>query len=283
MEIGEIPSEQKPTPRPPEIKVREKLSDEELGNLISAIGNHEAKAITLGLMKPGTIYSVSPLRNTVIQAQGDNIGWAVHTSGPFRYCQDSLAPIGLVAQEIINPDMSIHGYVKTEYGRNIGDPLVGLLLDFSLKYPDYSLTDFFSVTTSSSIDREMDRASFKKRSPTTRIKLFWEILTLDLPVREIDLAKRLKEDPANVGNHLFNLSDAGIISYDVITRGKPRTFYLFSGTDSETEPTPVYGYKPLTSFVWQVFKNNPDKEWTIELLIEEYKKALVKEIKLQIT
>src|SRR3989344_5311749 len=150
MEIGEIPSEQKPTPRPPEIKVREKLSDEELGNLISAVGNHEAKAITLGLMLPGNTYSAYQLYKGIIGLQGEDMGWNISDRVPFGYCQSTLYPIGLVAQELIDPDLKTVGFMKTSRGRNEGDALAGLTLDFSLRYPEFSLQDFFGNTASSS-------------------------------------------------------------------------------------------------------------------------------------
>lgn len=152
-------------PKIREQQQKERLSDEEMGNLISALGNHEAKAIVLCLMTPGIIYPRYDLYRAVIQAQGQNIGWRMNREGPFKYCQNSLSPIGLVTHEVINPDLSTYGYMKTEYGEKIGVPLAGLLLDFSLRHPDFSLQDFFASTSSPSQSQKMVRWSIKKERP----------------------------------------------------------------------------------------------------------------------
>ena len=274
METGKISSDQITASQPIEVKKREWLSDEELGNLISAIGNHEAKAITLGLMKPKTVYSSRGLHRAVLQSQGNKTGWKVNGRTPFQYCRDSLAPIGLVAQEVLNTDTSTYGYIKTEYGATTGDALTGLLLDFSLRYPDYSLIDLLGDTASPSKTQDSEGTSFKKRGTTARIKLFWEILTSDLPIRVADLTEGTKVDNASVGKHLFNLSENGVISYESVKLDEPRAFYSVSGTAPPNKPEPASRLITFTEFVWQLMKSAPDKKWTIEKMTEEYKKGL---------
>lgn len=105
------------SPQAKEIQKPERLPDEELGDLLAALGNHEAKAITLGLMKPGIIYTNLDLYHAIIEAQGQNPGWIINRMGPFAYCHNSLAPIGLVAQEVtMAGGLERIGYMKTEKG-----------------------------------------------------------------------------------------------------------------------------------------------------------------------
>jgi hypothetical protein len=106
---------------------REKISDEELGNLISSLGNNEAKALTLAIMKKNIVYSASDLRHALIDIQGKPPAWQIGGRTAFDYCIWSLAPIGLVAREVQDPGKDTYGYVKTRYGEQMGDSLSGLL------------------------------------------------------------------------------------------------------------------------------------------------------------
>ncbi len=81
-----------------ETQPKERISDEEIGDLISAIGNSEAKAITFGLMQSSTIYSMQDANSMVNNAQGQFKGWKQGTSNPFDYMSHSFAPVGLVAR-----------------------------------------------------------------------------------------------------------------------------------------------------------------------------------------
>lgn len=143
---------------------REHLSDEELGNLLAAFGNSEAKAITLGLMKPEVIYSLSDLYKEVLHSQGDKPGWKTSWGIPFQYCKDSLEPIGLVAREVTTDGgLQRVGYVKTEKGEQLGEELAGYLLSFSLRHQDYSLIDILGSTTSARARlQDVNGAEYKK-------------------------------------------------------------------------------------------------------------------------
>ena len=129
------------------------MPNEELDNLLAAIGNNEAKAVTLLVMRTGTIYSQRDLHQAVIHAQGKSIGWRMRKRSPFGYCEDSLSPIGLVTKEVIDELGTTFGYARTEYGEQVGVPLAGLLLDFSRRHPEnVSLYRLFWSTASSSKD-----------------------------------------------------------------------------------------------------------------------------------
>ena len=115
METGELKPQIPEPPKSLEGPRRERLSDEKMGNLISAVGNQESKAILLGLMSPGHIYTDAGLMNLLNKSQGDRPTWETSMGTGRSYCQQSFVPIGLVAGEVINPDLSTLGYMKTDY------------------------------------------------------------------------------------------------------------------------------------------------------------------------
>lgn len=256
---------------------KERLSDEELGNLLAAIGNHEAKAVTLLVMRPGEIYTRGELFKELSRAQGKDKGWKIHSDTLFSYCEDSLAPIGLVAKEALNPDLSTYGYSKTEYGKEIGDLLAGLLLDFSLRHPDISLIDIFGQTMSRAKESTISSTlQFKKRAPIARLNIFRALLQVQhLPITETGLLKMFPglNIFTNVrGKHLLSylrpLSEKGILSFRTIDKN-PRSLYRLAALVPEEDPPPYYnsqGYPHirLTRLVWRTVRNNPEKLWSRE-------------------
>lgn len=261
---------------------KERLSDEEMGNLLSALGNHEAKAVTFLVMKPGIVYSQGDLHRAVMQAQGEKKGWRVSHSGPFRYCEQSLAPIGRVTKEVLNPDLSTYGYLKTEYGEKVGVPLAGLLLWFSLKYPECSLIDLLGSTVSSGKIQEITLSSqenreFKKRASLTRLKIFRELAFYpSLPLREVDLVTKIGESQGYLESHLENLQRLGIILYESVGAGESGSLLRISSQALDKEPPAFRGYPTLTRRVFQILKENPS--WfTLEQLIEDYQQRFIPE------
>lgn len=260
--------------KPPEGPKRERLSDETMGNLISAVGNHEVKAITLGLMQPAVVYGMQDLHRMILQAQSKDKEWKMGLSVPYQYCRDSLAPIGLVAKEVINSDLSTFGYMKTEYGNSMGDSLAGLMLDFSLRYPEFSVQELFGKTGSSADLKEVEGIDFKNRSPITRVKIFWELLTSNLPVRREDIAKNIGEQDNKIGTHLQTLSKDGIILYESANPWDIFSHFKFSETAPQEEPKPFAmsrGSLPTyTQFALNLIRSNPDKEWTSDEVGDRY-------------
>lgn len=245
---------------------KERLSDEELGNLLAAIGNHEAKAITLLVMRPGEIYTYRELFKEFLRAQGEVKGWQISPGVPFGYCEDSLSPIGLVAKEALNPDLSTYGYSKTEYGKEIGDPMAGLLLDFSLRHPDLSLIDIFGQAASTAKESIISSGvEFKARAPIARLAIFRALLQAQhLPTTEADLLKinhgtNILTDGQkdNLSEYLAPLSEKGILvfraHYDI---QNPYFYYRPAVLVPENDPP------PLTRLVWQTIRDNPEKLWS---------------------
>lgn len=263
-EVGEIRVEQSP--------VREKLSDEEIGSLISAFGNHEAKTITLLAMRGGEIYSQGDLHRTILDAQGKNPGWRMDHVIPFQYCDRSLAQVGLVVKGLLNPlDSDSHwGFQLTDYGKNTGIPLAGLLLDWGRRH-DVSLIRLWGGTQSSSSKTgvvqtaEGEELEVKKRAPITTLKIIHELVTSPhFPIREVDLANRLGETPKYLSDHLARLLNAGLIQYKAKEVNRPYSAYQLTSSLPEGE-LPVYrGVRTLTQAVFAVFQEHKGSYLTRE-------------------
>lgn len=233
--------------------------------LISSVGNNEAKAMTLLIMQHDRIYSGSELFREFIGAQGEKVGWRPNKSIPFQYCQDSLSPIGLVAKEAIDEQLTTWGYGITPLGEREGKALIGLLLDFSEEHPELSLLQVWGSTNSPSkskyIQTSEGEAEYKNRAPITRLKIFWELVTRQLPIRTRDLANAIGEDESKIGHHLDQLLKSNIISYETIGSDQPYAFYKLS-KERPINPPKQYKTSPfLTKQIYDLFLNSdPSKQ-----------------------
>lgn len=118
--------------------------------LLSGVGNHEGKALLLlYLSMSGGMQAGYPMYKGFKDFIGTGSSWVPSSTVPFKYCTDSLEPIGQVAK---GSAPSIRGTAKayevTDFGRTVGVPTVGLLLDWSLEYPDISIQQVFGPTHS---------------------------------------------------------------------------------------------------------------------------------------
>ena len=142
-------SEEPETSSPGEsIPRKERLSDEELGNMLASFGNSEAKALLVIEMILGVIYDRTTVRALMIGAQGENPTWRLGSVTAIEWCERSLDPIGVVAQEITDAASNTYGYMKTAYGDTQCVPLAGSLLDFSKRHPEISLYQLLGSTVS---------------------------------------------------------------------------------------------------------------------------------------
>ncbi len=259
----------------------EKISDEELGNLLAALGNNEAKTLTFLTLSDGNIATASGLASKISRFQGSLPAWNPHKSTLFTYCESSLTPIGLVAKEFIDDKANAWGYQITDYGRRLGIPLAGLLLDFSREHKE-ALYHFFGRTQSVTQESELDVGSktiqVKKRSPRERLRIFWDLLTSKLPVREVDLGSHLKESSA-IGHHLDDLDRFGIIQYDSIEPNKPIAYFQVLSERPEITPSAVGTHKVLTNVIYDVLKTSPEQWFTRE----QVRDAIIKEFPDKVT
>ena len=249
------------------------LTNETLGNLISSMGNLETKANLLRIMKPGILYSRSDLRRVFNDSQGKNIGWSLGTGSLAAYCSGTFVPIGLVAAEIIDKENNIYGYKITEYGERVGLPLAGLLLNFSLNHPEISLVKIFGSTHSNTVVNpeilEKQQIDFKKRSPTNRVKIFYELATSAFPLRLIDLASNIDEDINNVSNHIQELKRYGLLNYEAARRGESvsrfkinpdKLKFAFQLSSKRSSTLPIN--------ILEILKSNPEKNWGLNEITE---------------
>lgn len=237
-------------------EVQKPIPDLEIGNLLAAIGNHEAKAILLVSMQAGRIYTRADLGRLLRQIQ-DNNGWNLEPTVLLSYCQYSLVPIGLVAQEVIDPDMNTFGFVKTSYGSEYGDALAGSLLAFSERHPLYSLRQVFASThvprhTKDTIDNEQDQSI---RATHQRIKILRALTTEDLPIsiRGLEMTTRISSNV--ITNHLLELARGGLVIYNPASQGRPRVEYDISSTILDSPPVSLRSNHTLTQRVYDLLPN----------------------------
>jgi DNA-binding MarR family transcriptional regulator len=202
----------------------EPLSFEETANLVVALDS-EPKCTLIVSMQNGIIYSQNDLFTSLMRAQGNAPGWNLSQPTAFGYCTQSLAPIGLVASEVIDGDRGTIGFIKTPFGSKIGTATAGLLLRYSQKN-NINLYDLLGNTSSPTppgTEKDAiseDSSIAKKRAPITRVKMFMALISNDLPMRQTDLAQIIGENKDILSSHLKNLQKRGIISYDSIPSGK---------------------------------------------------------------
>lgn len=269
-EVAEAPIPQKTGEAP---KPSERLTDEQMGNLLAAFGNNESKAVTLLFMQDKTIYTMRDLHKLFISSQGENPGWKIFYAGPFGYCRQSLAPIGLVAREIVDEQLETYGYLNTDYGETIGKPLAALLLDFSQRYPDNSLADLFGGTASRySGDEDIgNEDEHKKRSPLTRYKIYYELATTaSFPIQTGRLAEQVGEKSKIIGSHLKKINEKGIIDYESVEPGKLFSLYSFRPDHPAQDPIPFGKRVKLTQWTYNTLQENPDRRFRIKELEELY-------------
>ncbi len=265
---------------------KERLSEEKLGGLLAAIGNHEGKALLLASMKKNRIYTRWDVHTLMMENQGDQKGWVLNEPVTFGWCKDSLHPIGLVALEVIDQDLNTLGYMKTDYGDKEGTALAGHLLAFSEKHPEISLYKLFGSTSSSSKKNTSEIKNLndlaKKRAPLTRLRILNELTTSNNPLREADIAAKLHERypeeyekqkiDESIQSHIRQLAKAGIITYDATTGNESSSSYSLSLEHPNEQPPPYRTHKTLTNQVYALLKENPNKSFAIDEFCKELSK-----------
>ena len=241
------------------------MGETDLGKLLSAVGNHEAKALLLIAMREGTVYSARALHRLLLGHQGGPVTWRPNVMVPFDYCNHSLGPIGAVAEEVIDATLGTYGYVKTPYGREFGDALAGHLLAFS-EAQDLPLRHLFgntnTVTHAADDAGEAETAVYTKRSPYRRYRIFVALLRAELPVRELDLVYALGERDAMLGPHLQNLGRRGVISYRTKHLGESYVVYRLRRHDPAEPLSLDPRNRLLTEQVLAILRENVDRALT---------------------
>lgn len=247
---------------------QQRISTEELGNLLAAFGNSESKANTLRVMRPGMIYTRRDLHVAFISSQGRNTGWRTARDTTFDYCEDDLFPVGAVAQDVIDEFTNTFGYIKTKYGEQVGDPLAGFLLDYSKRYPDSALHDIFGGTNSRSssveIPARLGIIDYRRRSPILRLKILSELVTSGYPVRVVDLANHLGENSMLCAHHLSRMERYAAVQYDSTKEGKPFSYFSVSALRPDNKPIHFRKDRYLTARVFELICSDSTKYWSIK-------------------
>lgn len=268
---------ERPIPSAESALPREPMDDKELGNLLASVGNSETKAITLLVMKPGAIHPRGDLHRRFLSIQEASVGWKMSHQTPFAYCLQSFAPIGLVAQEYIDPIEGLWGYKITEYGKDVGISLAGYLLDFSLNHLDVSLRQLLGSTVSHSpssliTTSQGEDVESRKRSPLTRVQLLRVLRNSDKKLRQIDIATEMDEAPSVVEKHIHTLAGERIISNDSIEQNEPRSFYQLKAARPSDNPPGFRRQPALTQEIYTIVCTHGhvplSTEAVVDLLIE---------------
>lgn len=248
--------------------IPERLSNEQLGSLIAAMGNSEVKVAMLIGMQKGKTYRKGEFKRLSQEMQRGYNGWDLSRGAGIGYAKLSFTPHGLVVE-------GSNGYIKSSYGENVGDPAGGNLLLFSSRHPNRALVDFFSV--SSAPDKKEskvtpdDVAEQKKRAPATRIKILWELATAELPLQQTEVTKRVGELDEVVRRHLEELDALGIIIYEQPKKGnQPYLFYKLSDHLPEGDPEAFQGHVTLTRAIYNICKGEETRWWTAGDIEKEY-------------
>ncbi len=186
----------------------ETIDEDSLLNFLSGVGNHEAKLVVATILtsQPERSFTSRDLFDEVKKRQGETPTWIQHDQVAFKYCQNSLEPIGMVVKDTaVSKYGPLPAYRATDFGVEVGLPLSGALLDWSLANPDFSLQKIFGITPSTS----------RVRAPMVRYFIYKQLLKVfpaQLSYREVaDKLETIGPSKKVLDRHLRDLYDSEII------------------------------------------------------------------------
>ncbi|MBI2667606.1 ArsR family transcriptional regulator [Candidatus Woesearchaeota archaeon] len=204
-------------------------------NAVLNVVNTEFKTLTL-LHLDDYPASCSEIKSRIRENVGVQI-YLPHESSFGKYCNQSLFPIGTVAEEdIVYEDKRIiTSYKLTEAGKKYGRPIAAFTLDYGFKN-DLSMLSILGVTHS---NRE-------KRSPSSRIKILEKLREGDLRVTDLMMALNLEDSTISLALNTFN--KIGFVNFDSFgeTFGKGRFKYIWIEDKDYNKLVPLYRYSKLT-------------------------------------
>lgn len=208
------------------------LAEANFYDIAAGLLNHEAKIVTYLTMafQPDNSFSIGSLHKEVTARQGKNPGWVPSQTLEFRYCQESLGPIGCVTKtEVMTSKGGIAAAFKADPKMlPYATAAAGFLAQWSLEFPDSTVQKILGQSQTSGV----------VRAPENRIKMLTEIYTspIDgLSVKEIGDA--LGEDVENVTVRLYQMEDAGLVKIDSNEDLEDRFLTIQNLSDNPERPT----------------------------------------------
>lgn len=189
--------------------------EQRLGDVLAAIGNHEAKALTFLAMREDEAYGVTSVYRRFLEIQGSPPAFAGQVTMAQKYVVHSFAPIGLVAKQRNEGGFLRH--VKHDpYGH--AEALAGFLLAHTEDHPA-ALTQIFGKTATNGLDVSDDRP------PIRRLRLLRVLAEHGAALHAAELADLagLREVPAADGLRAF--AAAGLLDYTAPATYDMRTVY----------------------------------------------------------
>lgn len=231
--------------------------------VFSAIGNSEAKCLTLLCL------SQSPLTKGDLHqkflAESGSV-WKTNKAIQASYCQNTLIPIGLVAEADTLHYGALEyvtGFRLTEAGQKYGQPIAAYLLEKSSQLP-HSLLRIFGPTS---------KGPGETRSVLTRAKLLEVLASKNVVSRSTDLANQLGVDERIVGRHLRHLSQLGLVGYQAVDTEQPgfAKYTLIENTRTG-EPETVLNLRKLTKNVYQLLlsQKTVDRTYLTQVLKDNH-------------
>ncbi len=222
--------------------------ENDVGNLLAGIGNHEAKAIVFGGMQPGQTYSPQELHDNLFLApQGDEPVHVGSSSNQLDYCQRSFEPAGLVT----TTRASTIEYRLTKFGRQAGKSWAGHALSLSLEADGISLRSLFGMTRTN--------RGKSSRPPMDRVHIFRLLLDAGPDgLQAADIQAKLEVNGRTAVNNLTWLDRDGIVEYEAIdgreiaehiTYDFPETLDLDGRPESSESSMPYMIHETVRSLI----------------------------------
>lgn len=218
----------------------------DLGTLISAVGNSEAKAAVYTIMPDDQYLTVTGVKRAVEKLQSPNDVRRTAASVYANYCESSYVPIGLVAKFHVDERSQVT-YRKVAVARALA--LSGALLDISEQLPSGGLRHLMSSSSTPHHNRADNGIIL--RGPHARISLLGVLAASNIELRLPDLAEATGIKKTNLTQHLKEMNRAGIVSYETKRSRDIDPIYT---------PGPVHGelHGPVRGKILSLVMANPE-------------------------
>lgn len=236
------------------------LSEQEMGVLVSYLGNHEIKALLLDALSNTVLQTGHELHVVINRAQGRRPTWNIPAFRINLWCEMQFLPLGIISG---NHEL---GYVLTSFGREqVG--LVGHLLELSEQYPSISLFGAFGLTYT----KKKDDDPFTGVPPALiHYQIFQAIRSLgEAPLSAKAIVDKTKVNFTKISDRLSHLSNHNVLKYVGRPADEDYSYFRLGTNRPEGQPSAYRREKKLTQIVYEIFCEQPDKKFSIAQLYEQ--------------